>query len=90
MIELLDELAKSDMSVVFFWGFDESPYAFTFQMYDPRGNPHAVSQATVQFVTIDNDGLKFLWHERLFATKDAPGEKSVIEKEFEKRMKARK
>lgn len=90
MIEFVDQLAKSDVSVVFFWGFDESPYAFTFQMYDPRGNPHAISQATVQFVTIDNEGLKFLWHERTFATADAPGEKGLIEKEFEKRMKARK
>lgn len=57
---------------------------------DPRGNPHAISQATVQFVTIDNEGLKFFWHQRIFATADADGEKSLIEKEFEKRMKARK
>jgi len=61
LIELVDQLAKSDVSVVFFWGFDELPYMFSLQMFDPRGNPHTTSPATAQFVTIDNEGLKFLW-----------------------------
>lgn len=90
LIELVDESAKSDVSVVFFWGFEDSPFSFSFPMYDARGNEHTLSPATAQFVTIDNDGLKFIWLQRVFATTDTPGEKGLIEKEFEKRMKARK
>lgn len=89
-IELVDQLAKSDVSVVLFWGFDESPYAFAFEMYDPRGNPYTLSPATAQFVTIDNEGLKFIWLQGVFASEDVHGEKGLLEKEFEKRMKARK
>lgn len=51
---------------------------------------HTLSPATAQFVTIDNDGLKFIWLQGVFATTDTQGEKGLIEKEFEKRMKARK
>ena len=89
-IELVDQMAQSDMSVVFFWGFDESPYMLSIQMFDPRGNEHATAPATAQFVTLDNDGLKFIWVKGLFEMADAPGPYGLIEKELEKRMKARK
>ena len=90
LIELVDQAANADVSVVFFWGFDESPYAFMALMFDPYGDGNITNIATAQFVTLDNEGLKFIWLQGVLEKTNAPGKEGVIEKEFEKRMKARK
>jgi hypothetical protein len=89
-IEVVPELAKSDVAAVFFWGHDESLAILPIMMYDPTGNEYDIFPATVQLVTKDDAGLKVLWlKQTMESRKKIEGAQGGIERELEKRMKAR-
>jgi hypothetical protein len=91
-IDIVPDLAQSDVAAVFFWGADEGLGVFPLAlMYDPHGTEFEVYQATVHLVTKDADSIKVWW---LKVTGESRRklegvQEGQIERELEKRMKAR-
>lgn len=89
-LEIVSDLAQSDVSLVVYLGADESVMLIPFTMYDSRGTPLRIIDMTAHFVTKDDQQLKVLWLDHLFLPiQDLESAKGPIEKELEKRIKAR-
>lgn len=89
-LEIVPQREESDISLVVFWGSDETVVLFPLELYDRSGNPHKLFQATAYLTATDDEGLKVLWLKRLLMPKDKPAApEGQIEKEIEKRLKAR-
>ncbi len=89
-LEIVPQREQSDISLVVFWGSDETVVLFPLQLYDRSGNTHNLFQAIAYLTTHDDEGLKVLWLKRLMMSKDKPAApEGQIEKEIEKRLKAR-
>ncbi len=89
-VEIVKDLAQADVSLVVFWGSDESILVPSMQLFDQRGNPHNIAPATAQFVTRDANALQVLWIDRIMLdTKGQQKSSRFFEKELEKRIKAR-
>jgi len=89
-IEIVADLAQSDVAAVFFWGSDESIALIPALMYDPSGNNYEFYQATLHLVTRDDQQLKVLWlKSTMESRRKVEGAQGQIERELEKRMKAR-
>jgi hypothetical protein len=89
-IEVVPELEKSDIAAVFFWGYDDSMGILPTMIYTPNGYEYDIYQATVQLVTKDDAGLKVFWlKQSMESRKKIEGAQGQIERELEKRMKAR-
>jgi hypothetical protein len=59
-------------------------------MYDPSGNNYEFYQATLHLVTRDDQQLKVLWlKSTMESRRKVEGAQGQIERELEKRMKAR-
>jgi hypothetical protein len=59
-------------------------------IYTPNGYEYDIYQATVQLVTKDDAGLKVFWlKQSIESRKKIEGAQGQIERELEKRMKAR-
>jgi hypothetical protein len=85
------DIAQAELSAVFFWGTDEGLILVPFIAVDRQGGEWDIYQATVQLVTKDDEGLKVLWLKIVGeSSKKIEGvQQGPIEKELEKRMKAR-
>jgi hypothetical protein len=90
-IELVPDPAQSDISVVVYWGADETIMLLPAMIYDERsGRTRDVFAATAHLVTKEAEGLKVLWQKSLMLSSEKlEGSGGLIEKEIEKRMKAR-
>lgn len=91
-IEIVPDLAQSDIAAVFFWGRDESIGIFPLAlMYDPYGTEFEVYPATLQLVTKTDTDIKVWWLANAAESrrKLEGVQKGQIEREIEKRMKAR-
>ncbi len=89
-IVVVADLAQAHVAAVFFWGFDESLALLPIMMYDRSGDEHDIFQATVQLVSKTDDGLKVLWlKQTMESRRKIEGAQGQIERELEKRMKAR-
>jgi len=89
-IEVVPDRASSEVSIVCFWGSDESIAILQTTVYDSTGRSYDVSPATAYIVTTDKDGIKILWTRRLMMSHEKPDlPEGIFEKEIEKRMKAR-
>lgn len=90
-IEIVPELAQSDVAAVFFWGGDDSLGVLPLGlMYDPRGAELELYQATLHLVTKDDQSIKVWWlRASAESRRKLEGTQGQIERELEKRMKAR-
>jgi hypothetical protein len=89
-IEIVPDLQQSDISLVLYWGGDESIMLVPLTMYDRSGDARDFVQATAQLVVKDGEGLRLLWLETLFiGTSKSENSGVSIQREIEKRMKAR-
>ncbi|HEY3581953.1 MAG TPA: hypothetical protein VGK82_15465, partial [Pyrinomonadaceae bacterium] len=88
-VEIVSDLDQSDVAAVFFWGEEDSPILLPMlALYG--GDLHQLFLATVHLVTKDSDGVKVLWQSRTFESpKKIEGTQGLIERELEKRLKAR-
>jgi len=89
-VEVVSDRAQADMSAVFFWGMDEMFDFVSFPMGLQGYGLHEMSPGTAQLVTKDAAGLKILWLKLVFETPEKAEElQGLMEKELEKRLKAR-
>lgn len=90
-IELVSDPAQSDISLVIYWGADETIMLLPVMIYDERsGRTSDFFPATAYVVTKEAGGLKVRWQKLLLlSTEKSEGPTGQIEKEIEKRMKAR-
>jgi hypothetical protein len=92
-LELVPELAQSDVALVAYRGSEHVIQQLPMEFYDRAGNPHKgmSSHATAYIVVRGDAGLKVLWSRDLIVTSLEKVEISdpLFEKEIEKRMKAR-
>ena len=89
-VEVVSDRAQADISGVFFWGNDELSDFFSFSAGFQGYDLHEVSPGTAQLVTKDAEGLKVLWLKLVFETRESAEElQGLMEKELEKRLKAR-
>jgi hypothetical protein len=89
-IEIVTDLAQSDVAAAFFWGTDESVVLLPLTMFDSFRNDLTIYQATLHLVTRDDAGVKVLWPKKTFESRrELEGVQGQIERELEKRMKAR-
>jgi hypothetical protein len=80
-VEIVDDPAQADVSLVAIWGSDDPLFVISFQ---------GISPATVYLASKDNDGLQILWQQRRLMSSEAPQfAASSLAKELEKRLKAR-
>ena len=88
-IEIVSDLDQSDVAAVFFWGEEDSPMLLP-MLASYGGDLHELFLATLHLVTKDSEGVKVLWHSRTFESpKRIEGTQGLIEREIEKRLKAR-
>ena len=89
-IEVVPDRASSEVSIVCFWGSDESVAILPALLYDSTGGRHDIFPATAYIVTTGSDGIKILWTQRLWMSQEKPDlPEGIFEKEIEKRMKVR-
>jgi hypothetical protein len=91
-IELVPDTLQSDVSLVIFWGTDETIMLLPAMIYnESSGRTHDFFPATVHIVVKEAEGLKVLWQKvTLVSHEKLEGAAAVlIGKEIEKRMKAR-
>lgn len=87
---MVSDRAQADISAVFFWGTDEMFDFISFPMGFERCDMHQMSPGTAQLVTKDAEGLKVLWLGVVLETPQKAAElQGVMERELEKRLKAR-
>ena len=88
-VEIVSDLDQSDLAAVFFWGEEDSPILLP-MLASFGGDLHELFLATVHLVTKDSEGVKVLWQSRTFESpKRIEGTQGLIEREIEKRLKAR-
>jgi hypothetical protein len=88
-LEIVSDPAQSDLSLVVFWGSDETVILFPLMLSDQSGTTHTLFQATAYLTTKDDEGLKVLWLKRLALSKQKPkAQEGQIEKEIARRLKA--
>ena len=89
-VEVVSDRAQADISAVFFWGTDEMFDFVSFPIGIQGYGLHEMSPGTAQLVTKDDEGLKVLWLRLVLETPERAGEfQGLMEKELEKRLKAR-
>jgi hypothetical protein len=92
-LEIVPDLAQSDVALIAYRGSDSMIVPLPVEFYDPAGNVHTamLSQATAYLVIKGDGGLKVLWKQVMLiaSSEKSEGSKELIEKEMEKRMKAR-
>jgi hypothetical protein len=90
-LELVSEPEPSDISLVVYWGRDETVVPLPAMIYDQRsGLTRDFFPATAHVVTKEPEGLKVLWEKFLLLSHEKSERAAeVFEKEIEKRMKAR-
>lgn len=90
-IEIIPDPAGADISLVTYWGKDESYILPPILLYDQRGDAlDEIYPATAHIVAREAGGLKVLWQQFLFLPPKKLGNYTgPFEKEVEKRMKAR-
>ena len=89
-VEVVSDRAQADISAVFFWGSDETFDFFSAPMGIQGYDLHEMSPGTAQLVIKDAEGLKVLWLKFVLETPERAEEfQGVMEKELEKRLKAR-
>jgi hypothetical protein len=90
-IELAPDPAQADIALVVYWGKDETVDLPPAMIYDERrGETRDFFPATAHLVTKEDEGLKVLWQKFLLLSNEkSEGSAWQIEKEIEKRMKAR-
>ena len=88
-VEIVSDLDQSDVAAVFFWGEEDSPILLPI-LASYGDDLHELFLATVHLVTKGSDGVKVLWQSRTFESpKKIEGTQGLIERELEKRLKAR-
>lgn len=89
-VEVISDREQADISAVFFWGTDEMSDFVSLEMGFQGYGLHTMSPGTAQFVTKDAEGLKVLWLRLVLETPERADElQGLMEKELEKRLKAR-
>jgi hypothetical protein len=89
-VEVVSDRAQADISAVFFWGTDEMFDFVSFPMGFQGYDLHEMSPGTAQLVTKVAEGLKVLWLSLVLETPESAEElQGLMEKELEKRLKAR-
>lgn len=89
-VEVVSDRAQADISAVFFWGTDEMFDFVSFPIGLQGYDLHEVSAGTAQLVTKDAEGVKVLWLRVVLETAERAEElQGLMEKELEKRLKAR-
>lgn len=89
-VEVVSDRAQADISAVFFWGTDEMFDFVSFPMGFQGYGLHEMSPGTAQLVTRDAERLKVLWLKVVLETPERAEEfQGLMEKELEKRLKAR-
>jgi hypothetical protein len=89
-VEMVSDRELADISAVFFWGTDEMFDFVSFPMGFQGYDLHEMSPGTAQLVTKDAAGLKVLWLKVVLETPERADElQGLMEKELEKRLKAR-
>jgi hypothetical protein len=92
-LELVADLAHSDIAVVAHRGSENVIPQLPIEFYDAAGNVHRglFSRATAYILTKGDGRLEMLWRQELVIASGENREisKALIEKELEKRMKAR-
>jgi len=88
-LEIVSEPSQADISLVIYRGADKLIVPIPLEAYDAAGTLHKFSHVTAYMVKGDK-GLKVMWMQVLLIDLEKPeSPKGRIEKEFEKRMKAR-
>jgi hypothetical protein len=88
-LEIVSDVAQADVYLVSYRGLDTAPVQLPIEFYDSSGNLHRGSYATAYVVAREGQGLKVLSKQRIIITDRSESSIGLIEKEFEKRMKAR-
>jgi len=89
-IEIVSDLDQSDVAAAFFWGEEDSFVMLPILAATGGDDLHEFYLATLHLVTKDSDGVKVLWQRRAFESrKKIEGAQGQIERELEKRLKAR-
>lgn len=90
-LEIVPDSAASDISLVVFWGADETVAVLPALIYDQRDDVlRDFYQATAHIVTKETEGLKVLWQKYLMLSRrKLEGYTGLFENEIEKRMKAK-
>ena len=95
-LEIVPDPAQSDISLVVFWGQDETVMMIPLEFPDASGRRRELFHATAHLATKEDSGLKVIWQKRLMFLSPEPTKKSEVDastapivKELEKRMKSR-
>jgi hypothetical protein len=88
-LEIISGVAQADFCLVIYRGLDTAPVQLPIEFYDPSGTLHRGSYATAYIVAREGQGLKVLSKQRIIITDRSESSIDLIEKEIEKRMKAR-
>jgi hypothetical protein len=88
-LELVSDFSQADISVVIHWGANETIALLPLGVNSPAG-ADTIYSATAYVVTKASDGLKVVWLHRLFiGAEKSVGSLVLVEREMEKRLKAR-
>jgi hypothetical protein len=89
-VEIVSDFAQSDICLIVYRGSDKLIVQLSIEVSDARGVAHMLSPVTVYVATRADQGLKVLWRQNLLMDTEKSGtSRGLIEKEFEKRLKAR-
>ena len=90
-LQLVSDPGSSDISLVVYWGRDETVLLLPIMIHDQRDDRTLDRfPATAHLVTKESEGLKVLWQKFMVLSREKLGGSAVlIEKEIEKRIKAR-
>ena len=89
-VEVVSDRSQADVSAVFFWGDDEMSSIVSFRMGVQGYDMHEMTIGTAQLVTREAEELKVWWVQRVMETPERADEfQGLMEKELEKRLKAR-
>ena len=89
VLEIVSSVAEADASLVVLKGSEHSLLPIGPLIVGADGELHATTLITVFLVSKKNNGLDVLWKQILLTNPDSESEKGRIEREIEKRMKAR-
>ncbi|HEV7842555.1 MAG TPA: hypothetical protein VGO69_02610 [Pyrinomonadaceae bacterium] len=88
-LELVPDLSQADISLVVHWGANETIALLPLEVHAAAG-ADTLYQATAYVVIKGAEGLKVLWQQRLIiGAEKSVGSVALVEREMEKRMKAR-
>ncbi len=89
LLEIVSDVGQSDVCIVVYKGVDTAVVQLPIEAYDADGNAHRMYAATAYVVAREGAGLKVLLRQRIGMTDKSEIFMGAIEKEFEKKMKAR-